>query len=103
MSRNGVDIFALMINYLDESWIPQYVIIRLFEVRKTNGTAMVLQLQGLLEKFGLIHYVIAFVKVEGRNLGSMAMTLQFIVDYKPLNILQVYKGICFRHVMFTIC
>jgi hypothetical protein len=44
MSRNGVDIFALMINYLDESWIPHYVIIRLFEVQKTNGIAMVLQL-----------------------------------------------------------
>jgi hypothetical protein len=40
----------------------------------------------LLEKFGLIHYVITFVKVEGRNLGSMAMTLWSIVDCKPLNI-----------------
>jgi hypothetical protein len=38
-----------MINYLDESWKTQYVIIRLFEVQKTSGNAMVLQLQGLLE------------------------------------------------------
>jgi hypothetical protein len=36
---------------------------------------MALQLQGLLEKFGLIHYVIAFVKDEGNNLGFMAMPL----------------------------
>jgi hypothetical protein len=36
---------------------------------------MALQLQGLLEKFGLIHCVFAFVKDEGRNLGPMAMAL----------------------------
>jgi hypothetical protein len=36
---------------------------------------MVLQLQGLLEKFGLIHHVLAFVKNEGSNLESMATTL----------------------------
>jgi len=69
----------------------------LFEVQET------LQLQGLLEKFGLIHHVFAFVKDEGRNLGSMAMTLQSIVNYKPLNILRVYKGIGFRHVMSKTC
>jgi hypothetical protein len=69
----------------------------LFEVQET------LQLQGLLEKFGLIHRVLAFVKDEGRNLGSMAMTLQSIVNCKPLNILRVYKGICFRHVMSKAC
>ncbi len=86
MFMNVVDTFALLINYLDESLIPQYVIRRLFEVQKTSGNAMVLQVQGLLEKFGLIHYVITFVKVEGRNLGSMAMTLWSIVDCKPLNI-----------------
>jgi hypothetical protein len=32
------------------------------------GNAMALQLQGLLEKFGLIHRVLVFVKVEGKNL-----------------------------------
>jgi hypothetical protein len=46
----------------------------LFEVLKTSGNAMALQLQGLLEKFGLIHHVFAFVKNEGKNLGSMTTT-----------------------------
>jgi hypothetical protein len=36
---------------------------------------MALQLQGLLENFGLIPHVFAFVKDEGKNLGSMATTL----------------------------
>jgi hypothetical protein len=45
----------------------------------------------------------AFVKYEGRNLGSMAMTLRSIMDCKPLNTLWVYKGIFFRHVMSKAC
>ncbi len=64
---------------------------------------MALQLQGLLEKFGLIHRVLVFVKVEGKNLWSMVMNLQSLVDYKTLKILQVYEGTCFGHVMFKIC
>jgi hypothetical protein len=62
-----------------------------------------LQLQGLLEKFGLIHHVLVFVKVEGKNLQSMVMNLQSLVDYKTLKILQVYEGTCFGHVMSKIC
>jgi hypothetical protein len=36
---------------------------------------MTLQLQSLLENNGLIHYVLTFMKDEGGDLGSMAMTL----------------------------
>jgi hypothetical protein len=38
MSINGVDIFPLVINYLDESWIAQHAIVRLFEVQENNGS-----------------------------------------------------------------
>jgi hypothetical protein len=65
-----------VINYLDETLIPQHAIVGLFEVQETNGNkCMILQLQDLLEKIGLIHRVFAFVKNEGGNLGSMATTL----------------------------
>ncbi len=43
MSKGGVYIFALMINYLDESWIPQHVIVGLFKVQETKGSTMALQ------------------------------------------------------------
>jgi hypothetical protein len=75
MFRGGVDIFALVIKYLDESWIPQHHIVGLFEVQENSDSAMALQLQDLLENFGLIHHVFAFMKDEGKNLGSMATTL----------------------------
>ncbi len=64
---------------------------------------MALQLQGLLEKFGLIHCVFAFVKDEGRNLGPMAMALWSIVDCEPLKMLRMCEGICFGHVMSKSC
>jgi len=63
---------------------------RLFEMHETTSSTMALQLQTLLENFELIHHVISFVKDEGVNLGSMAITLQFVIDYEPLKLLQVY-------------
>jgi len=41
MSRGGVDTFALVINYLNESWMPQHVTIGLFEVHEIIGLSMV--------------------------------------------------------------
>jgi hypothetical protein len=61
-------------------------------MHKTTSSTMALQLQTLLEIFELIHHVISFMKVEGVNLGSMAITLQFVIDFKPLKLLQVYEG-----------
>jgi hypothetical protein len=48
MLIGGVNTFVLVINYLDKSWIQwQIVTIGLFEIQKTNGSIMALQLQGL--------------------------------------------------------
>jgi hypothetical protein len=33
----------------------------------------------------------------------MATTLQSIIEYEPLKLLQVHEGICFGHVMFKMC
>jgi hypothetical protein len=61
---------------------------------------MARQLWYLLEKFGLLHWMIVFVKDEGINLTIMVVVLHSIIDYEPLKILKVYEGTCFRHVMF---
>jgi hypothetical protein len=47
----------------------------LFEVHETTNTTVALQLQTLLEKIGLIHRVIAFVKDKGDNLGTIVVKL----------------------------
>jgi len=64
MSRGGVDTFALVINCLNESWMPRHVTIGLFEVHETIGLSMAGQLRSLLEKYDLMNCMIAFVKDE---------------------------------------
>ncbi len=64
-----------IINYLDETWTSKHAIVGLFVVHETSGSVMVLHLQSLLEKFGLISWVIVFVKDEGNNLGIMVAPL----------------------------
>jgi hypothetical protein len=43
----------------------------------------------------LIHYVIVFVKNEGKNLTTMVTTLCSIVDCEPLNLQWFYENTCF--------
>jgi hypothetical protein len=81
-----------------------HVIAGLFEVNETIGKSMVVQLQYLLDKFGLLHRVIAFRKDEGiNNLITMVATLHSIIDYEPLKIFRVYEGTCFGHVISKAC
>jgi hypothetical protein len=51
-----------------------HVTIGLFEVHETIGFCMVGELHTLLEKFDLMHNVIAFVKNENNNLMFMVIT-----------------------------
>lgn len=63
MFRGGVDVFVLIINIFEFSRVPVHVIDGLFEVNKTTRRFIDVQFQSLLEKFGLLHWVIAFVWV----------------------------------------
>ncbi len=103
MSKGSMDTFALVINYLNEFWMPQHVTIGLFELHETIGLSMVVQLCSLLEKYELMHQMITFVKDEGSNLMFMATTLCSIVDYRPLKLQRVYEGTCFGHIMSKAC
>ncbi len=39
------------------------------------------------------------MKDENNNIGTMTITLQFIIDYEPLELLWIYEGNYFGHVM----
>ncbi len=103
MSRSRVNIFALVINFLSDNWVPMHIIMGLFEVNETTKQSMAVQLQVLLDKFGLLHQVIAFVKDESINVFTMVIALHSIIDCEPLNILRVYEGTYFGHVMSKAC
>jgi hypothetical protein len=54
MSKGDVETFVFVINYVNEACIPRNVTMGLFEMHETNGIAMTLQFQFLLETFQLI-------------------------------------------------
>jgi hypothetical protein len=64
---------------------------------------MVAQFQSLLEKFGLLHWVITFAKDENTDLATMAATLHFIINCEPFKIFRVYEFFKRGHVMFKAC
>jgi hypothetical protein len=59
----------------------------LFEIKKTKGSTMALQFQGLLNFFEQIHYVLAFVKDEGNKLD--------LWDYSLLLIMRLQEDVAF--------
>jgi len=79
MSKNAYNIFALVINFLDENWQPKKVIIGLFEVIETTCQTLVINLSELLDSYGL-KKIIAHVKDEGANLNFKATTFKFVVN-----------------------
>jgi len=65
---------------------------------------MALQLKYLLKNIGLFHPMIAFVKDEGNNLGTMDAALLSMIDYESFKFLQVCKGTrfeCVKHVKYV--
>jgi len=85
MSKGSVKTFALVINYLNDSWTLMHVTIGLFNVHETMRLSMAKQLCILFEKYDLMHHVIIFVKDESNNLTSMATQYVFIPDYHLSN------------------
>ncbi len=75
-----MDTFALVINYLNDSWTPMHVTIGLFKVHEIRWFSIVGQLHTSLKKYDLMNCVIAFVKVENNNLMSMVIQLHSIID-----------------------
>jgi hypothetical protein len=47
MSRSDINMFTLVINYLDDGWIPRHVTMGLFEMHEATSATMALQLQRL--------------------------------------------------------
>ncbi len=92
-----ITFFVLVINFLDENWQPKKVIIGLFEVTKTIGQALVINLNELLDSYGLKKKIIAYLKDEGAILNSMTITFKSIVNCEILGLEESFNGIYFGH------
>jgi len=103
MSRLGYDTFALVINFINQSWVPYHIIVELFETLDTSGAILIEQMKVLLVEFNLTSKVIMYVKDEGTNLNSFTIALTFVMSCEPLQLLQPFAGFCFGHVMSRQC
>ncbi len=86
MSKGAHDVFALMINFLNNDWQPKHVIIGLFEAIETTSQALVRSLIELLDKYGLKKKIIAYVKDEGSNFNAMTTALKDVINCESFSL-----------------
>jgi hypothetical protein len=53
MSRFGCHNFALVINFIDDPWVPCHVTIALFEAQDTSNVILIVQVESLLIEVNL--------------------------------------------------
>jgi len=57
----------------------------------------------LLDFFGLLDKIIAYVKDEGSNLSTLILALTHVVICSPLQSTSSFVGPCFGHTMLKAC
>jgi hypothetical protein len=103
MSKGAHDVFALVINFLNEKWQLHHITIRLFEANETTRHVMAKNLTKLLDQYDLGENIIACVKDEGANLNVITIALKFVVNCEVLGMEESFQGICFGHAFLKAC
>jgi hypothetical protein len=103
MLRSGYDIFALVINFINLSWVPCHIVIGLFETPNIFCAAFAKKVKVLLAEFNLTNKIIAYVKDEGSTLNSLKTTFTFVVSCEPLQLAQPFASVYFGHVTSKVC
>jgi hypothetical protein len=99
MSHVSFDTFAIIMSFINTSWGPCHVTIGIFEVHNTIGTIMANQVISLLDSFGLLDKIIAYVKDESSNFFFKNFALTFFVFCFALQLTCPFIGSCFGHAM----
>lgn len=104
MSRRGVNTIALVIHFINESWVTCRVTVGVFEASETAGAAaLAMEVKELLNSFNLTDKIIAFVMDDDPRLGSLTQALSSMVLCAPLQLPEPYAGTCFGNVMSKAC
>jgi len=80
MSKKAHDIFALVIIVLGVDWQPKHIIIGLIHTSETTRQVLARNLITLLDEYGYLKNIVAYVKDEGENFNVLAMALKFVVS-----------------------
>ncbi len=97
MSKGAYDVFALVINFLDENWQPKKVKIGFSEVIEKIGQVLARNQRELSNSYGLSKKIIVYVKDEGVDLNSMTPTFKYVVNCEVLGLEESFNGTCFGH------
>ncbi len=79
MSWTRYSIFAIIVSFINISWMSTHMTIDIFKVHNIIGASHGNQVNTLLDYFGLLDKVITYIKDEGFNLSTLTSTLIFVV------------------------
>jgi hypothetical protein len=103
MFKGRINVFVLIVHFLNHNWEPFHVTIKLFETVDIFRHAMALKVNQVLWMHGLNPKIIAYVKDEGNNLWIMTIALTSIVFYEVLKLLKPFIENCWGHAMLECC
>jgi len=83
MLRLSYDIYVLVINFINPSWIPCHISVGSFEALDICSVAFVEQVKVLLVEFNLTN---KYVKDEGANLNFLTIAFTSIVSHELLHL-----------------
>ncbi len=103
MFKTSFDMFVLVINFINDDWVPCHVTIRLFEATYTFGATLAEQMEYFLVEYQLISKIITCVKDENTKLNTFVFTFANVVFCAQLQLVAPFSGTHFGHVMFKAC
>jgi hypothetical protein len=103
MSRIWYDTFFLVVNFIDDTWWPHHVTIRLFDALNTTRATLVEIMKPLLSQYQSTKKIVAYMKNERSNLNTLELAFLQLVNYEPWQLTSPYVGACFGHAMSKTC
>jgi len=103
MSKSSFNTFALVINFINEEWVPCHVIVGMFEALNTSRATLVEQMKSFLVEYQLSIKIIVCVKDESAKLNTIVIALTYVVSFAPLQIASSFIDIFFWHFFFKAC
>ncbi len=100
MNRTRIDTFSLVINFIDDVWMPRHVTIGLFEAFNSTRATFVKIVKSFLVEFQLTEKEIPYVEDGKSNWNTLATTLFIVVSCAPLQLVNPFVSWCFRDTNF---
>ncbi|KAG0584835.1 hypothetical protein M758_3G242300 [Ceratodon purpureus] len=102
MSHLEGSIYAVVVNFINDAWIPCNVTVGLVESSSMSETPLAVQLQEIVNRFNLTSRIIAYVKDEGSSLDIVTTALASVVSCEVLDS-EPFIGTCFGHALTKCC